>query len=332
MSYGMPFWHPSTQLVRDKLLSQYLRPLRRALRLPQSTHRLAIQADLDVFNIQLREAQLLGNAIRRFVNLDDDHESKIGFLKDVAAFRRGSNISGDIVVSGIALPKLENDVKSYRSIGQRLPQNAQKLFDFGKQSTVDIRLSARKLLKELLATDTNGSSLRNIIATADNTIRLSDKGVAEFILYDDRRTASIRSRFRMDRYWLPGMRSRVYKHKISTRCTEKFCISKQRNLTRIHILCDCTRYAALRRKCKAELEQLSPLLIFEGSSIPAPVLLGELPTGLTTDIRIQAYNITGTFLRALDDNYSGGSTHCLPPAVAFTAAAIPAAAHNLLLT
>jgi hypothetical protein len=75
ISYGLPFWHPSPTCIR-KLTSLYLKPLRRALHLPYSTHILGLQMDADILDINKRQTQLAHNYLQKTIKQAEHHPAK----------------------------------------------------------------------------------------------------------------------------------------------------------------------------------------------------------------------------------------------------------------
>jgi hypothetical protein len=215
--------------------------------------------DSNVLDLNKRQIQLAHNHVNRIIKQPEHHPAKQVLNTIIPKHKYKSRYS---------ITTLHQRYHSQLTV----EQIRQHYEDYDKNA---IRLNLRNEMKEdFISTDT-ASSLRNIIQHSYNTdVNISNYNIAKYLHYDDRHTASIRARLRLDRYYLPSIRKRIYNENIPTKCTYIQCAPNDVECDRVHVLTECHQFDNERQQCHNQLSQLD--IINNHNTIPIHILLGEV--------------------------------------------------------
>lgn len=295
ISSGFPFWRPSSA-DRTRLQSCILRPLRRALGLPNSAHSESVLAEFGMSSLQRCWEQYLvawaGRCTRGFATRPDFREHFPAATK-----------YHDTVMRWVRAEE-ESEVQQ---LAETLPAQALTVF---KADWKELGCKAKKRSISAIAADDPPTLLPNFTPAMLKRIavllsyrdwRSSGKGslqafrqddspgIAPYLLHDERSTLCLRARLRFSRSHL---RSHQYRFGLvdSPVCQEcKLGVDE----TVEHVVLECPKYDGPRRRLSEALSALDLRLSVQ-------IVLGGFEERLKT-ITTKIYTDTGTFLLSVSE-------------------------------
>jgi hypothetical protein len=277
-SYGLAFWKPSAATLR-KVIAKYLMPMRKALRLPDTTHRDALMVEVGFTAPWYRQEQIARQTFNRILRRAEDHPAR--------------QLLRTLMRKQYALPR-----PTLSTMHQDICQGTRRIEEMPTPpSNEELRAELRARLHEKLRTSDQGGSLRAILQQRDGSMHLPARGMAPYLYVDDRGTASARALLRFDRLWLPSVRRRIYGQEVSPVCSFAVCQQSEMNSTRAHVITECHQFSDAREYCLVQLAALDPSLNLP--TLPIDLALGEVHFLPTADLRKAVLQVTGQFVRTV---------------------------------
>jgi hypothetical protein len=240
VSYAFPIWQPPSQALWNNLDSALAMPLRRALGLPSSAHRLSLFTDFGVLGFQrLHQLRAVAFANRVFRGPYDHPAQELFFARQLAYLKKLPIHAKSRIPFSVCLARAETD------LGVRHQRVTRSDLHKAAHSAQD---------RELV-----GATAASLFKRVQSRVK-----PASYLLSDPRPTAVLRARFRLNR---ANLNAWLYRCGAvpAPRCPK--CNHPSEDLD--HVILHCPAYNAPRLACQAELLRL-------GAPSSLPVLLGSM--------------------------------------------------------
>jgi endonuclease/exonuclease/phosphatase family metal-dependent hydrolase len=292
--YGWQFWSPN-DLYYSKLVSLICTPLRHALKLPISTHRNGLLAELGMTHPMDQRWIDMHRLVSQAVKTPNTPLHRIHQIAATTPARP---------------PKRAHH---RRTVDQEVAEELKHYNISPNSSTAHVRDSLRRAWAREFRQDKYQSWYQG--AAVDwHGQDLPPACHHHYLWTDARKVALIRVHTRFNRYrYLTFDQHRIYgREEEDGWCPHPPCWERKVPGTRTHMLLKCPAHAAARQQCYEQLAGVnSKLAQYVVNGMSVPFVLGTYPN-MHRDIRIQCLKITGQFLEAVDSTME---TMCTPSGI-----------------
>jgi len=262
ITYGFPLWNPPNAKLWNKLESAVCLPLRCALALPSNTQRLAVMADFGIVGPRAQHQRAALSFAHRAATLPSEHTTRVLFDK-----------------------QRQQPIRAVRKSYMPFANKVRKTEALWNINHADANAASSRSLTRA-ALEAQLQQLRNPFPKTRFSWLHLEPQPTPYILRDDRQTAQLRARIRLNRH---HFNTRLFRMKLAD---TDLCLVCRVPESDYHIIYDCSRFALPRHRCCAVLD-------YAAVPLSLNVVTGDF-TNIAPDLVAEVAKATADFLKAVN--------------------------------